>query len=64
MRLIIDKVIEEKGVTQRFIAKKIGVNENTLGNWMTGKTWPKLNQAVDLADVLNCDVTDLYIRTD
>lgn len=45
---------------QRYIAKQVHVNENTLRNWMTGDSWPRLDQAVKLATILHCNVTDLY----
>lgn len=62
MRLKIRELIHESGMTKRFVAKKIGVNENTLGNWMDGRSMPRLDQAVKLADLLNCKVDDLYTR--
>lgn len=62
MKMVIDKLIKESGLKQKHIAQRIGVNENTLGNWMKNKSWPKLNQAVRLADILGCSVTDLYTK--
>lgn len=59
MKLRIRELLEESGMTKRFVANKIGVNENTLGNWMDNRTMPKLDQAVHLADLLNCKVDDL-----
>lgn len=64
MKLKIRELINESGMTKRFVANKLEVNENTLGNWMDGRSMPKLDQAVKLADILNCDVNDLYIRSD
>lgn len=64
MRLVVEDLIIKSGLKKRHIANEIGINENTLTNWMKNRSWPKLNQAVDLADILKCDVNDLYERTD
>ncbi len=64
MKLIVEELIIKSGMTKRFVAKQIGVNENTLKNWCQNRSWPKLNQAVKLADVLRCEITDLYERKD
>ncbi|GGJ85862.1 hypothetical protein GCM10007063_05390 [Lentibacillus kapialis] len=60
MELLIAKLIEDSGFKKRYIAKQIGVNENTLTNWINGKSFPRLDKAVHLADILNCDIKDLY----
>ena len=60
MRLLIDKLIEEKGLKERFIADKVGVSVRTILNWRKGETIPRLDQAVKLADVLGVEVTELY----
>ena len=62
IKLKIDVLIKNKGMTYRFVAKKINVNENTLRNWILGKSFPRLDQAVKLADLLDCQITDLYDR--
>lgn len=62
MKLLIDKLIEESGMTKRFVAKRIGVNENTLNNWCKNRSMPRLDQAVHLAYLLGCRVDDLYIK--
>lgn len=60
MKLVIGELIESSGLKKRHISKMIGINENTLTNWIQNKTWPKLNHAIKLAEVLNCEVKDLY----
>lgn len=64
MRLVIDKLIEESGLKKKHIAKQMEVSDDTLTNWIRGKTWPRLNQAVHLADLLGCKIDDLYERVD
>jgi len=60
MKLIIEELIESSGLKKRYIAKQINVNENTITNWINGKSYPRLDQAVKLAYILNCEVNDLY----
>ena len=62
MRLVIDELIESSGLKLEFIAKKIGVSSRTLYSWRKGKTFPRLDKAVELADLLNVDITELYKR--
>lgn len=62
MKLIIEELIKDSGMKKRFIADKIGVNENTLNNWCKNRSVPKLDQAVQLAEILNCKTDDLYTR--
>lgn len=64
MKLLIGELIEGKGLKKRYIAKKINVNENTLTNWINGRSYPRLDQAVELADLLECNINDLYERID
>ncbi|WP_417168753.1 helix-turn-helix transcriptional regulator [Terrihalobacillus insolitus] len=63
MKLKIGALIEESGLKKRYVAKELGVNENTLTNWTKNRSMPKLDQAVELADILNCKVEDLYENT-
>lgn len=64
MRLLIEELILESGLKKRYIAKQLKVNENTLTNWMKNRSLPRLDQAVQLADILNCKVDDLYETLD
>ena len=60
MQLVIDELIESSGLKHEFIAKKIGVSSRTLYSWRKGKTFPKLDKAIKLADVLGVEITELY----
>lgn len=54
----------KQGISKVFIAKNLGVSRGTIDNWIEGKSFPRLDQAVRLADLLNCKVDDLYERTE
>jgi putative transcriptional regulator len=62
MRLVIDELIKKRGMQKKFIASVLKVDPDTITNWCKNRSYPKLDQAVKLADVLNCDIKDLYIR--
>ncbi len=47
---------------REFIQKELGISANTLTNWCTDKTYPTMDKAFLLADLLEVDVNDLYER--
>lgn len=60
MRL--DELFEETGMKKKYAAKQLKVDATTISNWISGKSYPKLDRAVMLADLLGCHITDLYIK--
>jgi len=62
MRLVIDELIEASGLKHEYIAEKIGVSSRTLYSWRKGKTFPRLDKAVELARILDEEITGLYIE--
>lgn len=40
--------------------KQLNVSANTLSNWSTGKRKPSIENAFELAKLLDCKVDDLY----
>lgn len=63
MMKIVSKIgerIEESGLKNNFIAKKIGgVTPKTIYNWRKGLSYPPFEKAFILAKILNCKVDDL-----
>ena len=47
---------------REYIQNELGVSANTLSNWCTGKTYPTMDKAYILADLLECSVEELYER--
>lgn len=47
---------------REFIQKELGISANTLTNWVTGKTYPTIDKAFKLAELLEVDINDLYER--
>jgi len=52
---------ESKGLTQRDLAYKIGVTDQTISNWESGRSIPRLTprQYSTLLDTLGCTPEDL-----
>ena len=48
---------------REYIIEKLGVTQNTMSNWVQGKTYPTMDKAYILADLLEVKVDDLYHRT-
>lgn len=57
----IGQKIEESGLRDDFIAKKIGVSKRTVYNLKRGLSYPTFEKAFILADLLGCKVDDLAI---
>ena len=47
---------------REFIQKELDISANTLSNWVSGKTYPTIDKAFKLAELLEVDVNDLYER--
>jgi transcriptional regulator with XRE-family HTH domain len=47
---------------REYIIKELEITQNTLSNWVTGKTFPTIDKAFQLADLLEVDINDLYER--
>jgi putative transcriptional regulator len=45
---------------REYVQQKLGVSANTLSNWSRGNTYPTVDKAFILAELLDCKVEDLY----
>lgn len=52
--------IKEKGTTAKEIAKRTGINEQTIVKWKT--SYPKINLLIKVADELECTLDELIGR--
>jgi transcriptional regulator with XRE-family HTH domain len=48
---------------REYIIKELEITQNTLSNWVTGKTYPTIDKAYKLADLLEVKVDELYERS-
>ena len=48
---------------REYIQKELGISTNTMTNWVTGRTYPTIDRAFRLAELLECDIHDLYEKS-
>ena len=54
------EIIEDRGLTQKHIAKKIGVSETDISSYIAGRRKPNHDRLVAMCRLLNCRIVDLY----
>lgn len=59
MKSNIGEVILLSGLRKGYIAKQLGVNPNTVSNWIKGKSYPTLDKAYKMSKLVNCKLDDL-----
>ena len=55
----ISELLKEQGRTNRYVASKIGVSEQTFSSWVQNKTQPNILQGQRIAEVLNVEMEEL-----
>lgn len=58
-KISIKAMRQAKGLAQWQLAEMIGVKQESVAQWETGKTSPKFSRLADIANALNCSVDDL-----
>jgi DNA-binding XRE family transcriptional regulator len=58
----LNKIMEDKGMKQRYLAKKAGISETTLSLLVRGKQLPTLPVAYRIAEVLYMKVEEIWIK--
>lgn len=56
-------VLAEKERTNKWLAEKLGVTPNSVSKWCVNFSQPSLEKLVEIAEVLDVDVTELLNRT-
>ena len=51
------------GLTQEAVAKKLGVNKQTMVNWEKGITEPKISQIRELSELYNIPIDNIFLPT-
>ena len=59
----IKQVLEEKGIKQTWLAKKLGKSIPILNNYVQNRTQPSITVLCDIAKILNVGVTKLLEET-
>lgn len=51
---------KQKGFTQIQLAKSLGIDQSTVSLWEKGKTAPRVDTALRLAEIMGCTVDDIF----
>lgn len=55
-------VLVEKKRTSKWLAEQMGVNPTTVSKWCTNSSQPDLASLLKIADLLNVDIKELFVR--
>lgn len=55
----LERQIRERSITQRELAKAIGVSAPTVHDWVKGNIYPRIDKIEKLAQYFGCDKSDL-----
>ena len=58
------ELMKEEGLNQVKLAEKVGVKQNTISNWLSGKKEPSITSLWLLADYFNVDIDYIVGRKD
>ena len=53
-----------KGITQKDLAERMGIDQSAIAHWETGKTKPRFYRIREMAAVLECPVEELLTEDD
>ena len=56
----IGELIDAAGYKKKFIAKELEISPTQLSNWISSRSFPTMEKAFKLAQLLNVKVDDLY----
>lgn len=60
MGKMIKGVINRKCINQEELARMMSVTPSTVSNWISGKRVPRIKALIELAEVLEISVDDLF----
>ena len=55
-------VLAEKKRTNKWLAEQMGVNPTTVSKWCTNSSQPDLGNLLRIADLLEVDIKELFVR--
>ncbi|WP_258037553.1 helix-turn-helix domain-containing protein [Bacillus thuringiensis] len=58
----IGELVQKKGLKGRWIAQQLKVTPSQVSNYIQGRSFPTIEKAFQLADILDCKVDDLFER--
>lgn len=57
----IKDVLEEKGIKQKWLAKKLGKSFNSVNSYVQNRQQPRLEVLNEIAEILDVDIKDLIV---
>lgn len=61
--LRIGEILKSRGMRQEDLAKALGVSTRSVGKWVRNESFPRLDNLINIASVLDCTVHDLYVTS-
>ena len=55
-------VLVERKRTSKWLAEQLGVNPTTVSKWCTNSSQPDLGNLLRIADLLEVDIKELFVR--
>ncbi|MGM8215187.1 helix-turn-helix transcriptional regulator [Bacillaceae bacterium W0354] len=62
IKMRLNELFEQSGLKKKHAAKYVNVDATTMSNWINGKSFPRLDQAVGLAKFFNVDLNELFLE--
>lgn len=56
------QIIQEKGITTYRVAKETGIANSTLSDWKNGRSTPKADKLLKIANYLGIPVEELIVE--
>ena len=56
LKEMLKEIVKSKGMKQSYLAKRIGVSNVTVSNWMNGKTSPNKKHLEKLSEILEVPI--------
>ncbi len=56
----IKKFREAKGLMQKDLAERLGLDRSTITKWETGETSPRSDMLPEIAKILGCEIGELF----
>lgn len=60
LRSKIGELLKESGLKGKWVAQQLHISQNQMSNYVTGKSYPPVDKAFELAKLFGCKVDDLY----
>lgn len=60
MKSHLKQVLKERGISQVWLAKQVGVSDRQVRYWCSGEQMPTLRYALAVADALSLDVKKIW----